>query len=256
MTLRLSIALRNIALDGGAIKDALQGGKIKIYTGAQPATAEAAPTGTLLATITTGSGAHTQEVQATGTVTLAGASGSVNTITVNGVNVLDAAVAFDTSLTVTAAAVATAINLNRSSPNYTATSSGAVVTIKAARGAGAGANGFVVTGTLTTMTATYANMAGGVTAVNGLNFGTAAAGILPKHLTETWSGVAAATGTAGWFRFESPIADSGVLDSTESQVRLDGAISTSGSQLNMSSTSITSGATQTITAFPLTMPTS
>lgn len=256
MTLRLSTALRNIVLDGGSVKDALQGGKLLIYSGAQPATADAAPTGTLLATITTNSGAHTAEVQATGTVTLAtGAAGSVNTVTVNGVNVIDAAVPFNVSLAQTATDLAAAINLNRSSPNYTASASGAVVTIKAMRGAGAGANGFVVTGTLTTMTATYANLSAGVTPVNGLSFGAAAAGVLPKHLVETWSGIAAATGTAGWFRHQSSIADSGLVDSTESQVRLDGAISTSGSQLNMSSTTITATATQTITAYPVTLPT-
>lgn len=257
MTLRLSTALRSIVLDGGSVKDALQGGKLLIYSGAQPATADAAPTGTLLATITTSSGAHTPEVQATGTVTLAtGAAGSINTVTVNGINVLDAVgVPFNTSLAQTATDLAAAINLNRSSPNYTASASGAVVTIKAMRGAGAGANGFIVTATLTTLTATFANLSGGVTAVNGLNFGTAAAGVLGKHLTETWSGVAAASGTAGWFRHLSPIADSGLVDSTESQVRLDGAISTSGSQLNMSSTTITATATQTITAYPVTLPT-
>lgn len=256
MTLRLSTALRNAVLDGGSIKAALQGGKLMIYTGSQPSSADSAPTGTLLATITSSSGAHTAEVLATATVTLdSGAAGSINTLTVDGVSIIDTVVPFDTSLSVTAAALAAAINVNQSSPDYTATASGAVVSITAERGSGAGANGFVVTGTLTTLAATYANMAGGVSSVNGLTFGKAAAGVLPKNTTQTWSGVAAASGTAGWFRFVGAVADSGAADTSESQVRLDGSVSTSGAQLNMNSTTITATATQTVTSFPMTLPT-
>lgn len=257
MTLRLSTALRNHVLSGGSVKDSLQGGKVLVYSGAQPATADAAPTGTLLCTVTAAAAAHTAEVLATGTVTLnSGASGSVDTLTVDSIAIIDAAVAFNTSLTQTAADLASAINNAASDPEYTATSSGAVVTIIAKRGSGAGANGLVVASTVTTLTKTDANMASGVTALNGLNFGFAAAGVLPKLASQTWSGVAGATGTAGWFRFQSAVADTGVLDTSETEFRLDGAISTSGAQLNMSSTSIVSGATQTVSSFPITLPTS
>lgn len=255
MALRLSTAIRNFCLAGGSVKEALTGGQILIYSGAQPATADAAPTGTLLATITASSGSLTNEVLATGTMTLSGSSGSVNTVTVNSVGILDASVPFNSTLTQTAADLAAAINNSESSPEYTATSSGAVVTIIAKRGSGAAPNTFTVAGTLTTMTATYAAMSGGVTAVNGLKMGYASGGILPKLASQAWSGVAGATGTAGWFRFVGSVADSGALDSTESQYRMDGAISTSGAQLNMSSTAITSGATQTISSFPITLPT-
>lgn len=256
MTLRVSTAARNLVLSGGSLKDALQGGKILIYTGAQPASADAAPTGTLVATITASAAAHTPEVQATGTVTLSGSAGSVDDITVGGVSIIDAAVPFNTSLTQTASDLAAAINSSASNPEYVASSSGAVVTIVAKRGAGATANGLAVAGTLTTLTATYAALSGGVTSANGLKFGAAAAGVLPKHATQVWSGVAGASGTAGWFRFVGAVADSGAADATESQIRLDGAISTSGAQLNMSSTTVTSGATQTISSFPITLPTS
>jgi hypothetical protein len=256
MTLRISTALRNAVLAGGSVKDALNGGKILIYSGAQPTTADAAPTGTLLATITANSLTHTAEVQATGTIALAGTAGSVDAITVGGVTITDASVPFNTSLTQTAVDLATAINTSASNPEYTATASGSVVTVKAKRGAGATANGLAVSGSLTTMTATYTNLSGGVSAVNGLKFGAAAAGVLPKHATQVWSGTAGSTGTAGWFRFVGAVADSGVIDSSESEIRLDGAISTSGAQLNMSSTTVTSGATQTIASFPITLPTS
>lgn len=54
MSLRLSDALRNKLLDGGAaggIKNGLNLGFINIYTGAQPASANTGATGTLLGTV-------------------------------------------------------------------------------------------------------------------------------------------------------------------------------------------------------------
>jgi hypothetical protein len=256
MTLRLSTALRDFVNADGSAKHALANGEIKIYTGAQPATADTAPSGTLLCTITAASAARTAEVQATGTVTLAGSAGSVTALTVGGVSIIDNAVPFDTSLTVTAANLALEINRTLSIPNYTATSSGAVVTIIAPRGMGAGANTLVVDATCTTMTSTDVAMSGGVTAANGLKFDVSTLGVLAKLSTQVWSGVNAATGTAGWFRFTGSVADSGTTDTTASQIRLDGSVSTSGAQLNMSSTSLTSAATTTLSSFPITLPTS
>lgn len=256
MTLRLSSGLRNHLLNGGSMKQAFSGGKLKIYSGSQPATADAAPTGTLLCTITDTNGTHTQEVRATGTITLSGASGSVTAVTVNGLTVLGETIAFTTDLATTAAALAEAINEYPSVPKISASASGAVVTLTAPQGAGSTANGWVVDSTCTTLVGTDVNMSGGVNSANGLKFDKGAAGVMDKLDSQTWSGVAVATGTAGWFRLEGPVADSGALDSTESQIRMDGAISTSGAQLNMSSTSITSSATQTITSFPITLPTS
>lgn len=257
MTLKLSAGLRNLINSGCSLKDALQGGEIQIYSGAQPATAEAAPTGTLLATITDASGARTAEVLSTGTLTLStGASGSVNTVTVNSVSIMDTAVPFNTSLTQTAADVATMINNSVSVPEYTATSSGAVITIIAKRGSGSTPNTFAVAATVTTITTANSAFAGGVSAVNGLKLGVSAAGVLPKRSSQTWSGTAVASGTGGWFRFVGAVADPGTLDATESTIRMDGAVSTSGAQLNMSNTGIVATATQTINSFPITLPTS
>jgi hypothetical protein len=258
MTVRLSKALRNHILAHGSIKSALHGGKILVYSGSQPTNADDAPTGTLLCTFTDNSGAHTAEVLSTGTVTLTGgASGSVNTVTVNGVNLIPSgAVAFNTSLTQTAADLAAAINNDQSSPEYTASSLGAVVTISAMPGSGAAPNTFVVTASLTTITATFGNMAGGVTAVNGLKFSTPAAGILSKSTTQTWSGTAAATGVAGYARFLPGVADSGLVDTTETYKRLQLDIATSGAALNVASTQFTSGAPNSVTSFTITYPAS
>lgn len=53
--MKLSTGLRNHLLVTGALKSALDGGLIKIYSGAEPATADAAVTGTLLCTISNNS---------------------------------------------------------------------------------------------------------------------------------------------------------------------------------------------------------
>ena len=97
----------------------------------------------------------------TGTVTLTGGgSGSVDSITVNGVNIMTGPVSFVTDLTATATAVAANITAHTSSPNYAASASGPVITITAST-AGASPNGFVVTPTATTITTSKTDMAGG-----------------------------------------------------------------------------------------------
>ena len=99
---------------------------------------------------------------ATATVTLTGgAAGSVDTITVNSVNIMSGSVAFTTDLATTAAAVAANINAHTSSPEYTAVAVGAVITISAAVGVGSDPNGYVVAVTATTITFTKTNMSGG-----------------------------------------------------------------------------------------------
>lgn len=104
-------------------------------------------------------------VGATGTVTLTGgAAGSVDSVTVNGVTITSGSVAFITDLPTTATAVAANITAYTSSPEYTAVAVGAVITITAATG-GSASNGFVVGTTLTTITATTTNMAGGSNAL-------------------------------------------------------------------------------------------
>lgn len=255
MTFRLSTGLRDQLNKRGSIDKIFRNGRIEIYSGTQPASPDAAVTGTLLCTITANSGAYTAETAATGTVTLAtGAAGSVNTVTVNGTDILLGAVNFDSTLTQTAADVAAQINRNSDVSGYNATSAGAVVTIAANAGAGTTPNGYVVSATLTTITATYANMAGGVAPVNGLSFDVSSGGTMNKLTTQTWSGVNAATGTAGWFRQYGSLSDTGVIDSAGVLPRIDGAIATSGAEMNLNSTALTSGATTTISAWSITTP--
>ena len=99
---------------------------------------------------------------ATATVTLTGgAAGSVDMITVDGVNIMSGSVAFTTDLPTTATAVASNINSHTSSPEYTAAAVGAVITISAAIGAGSDPNGYELVVTTTTITSTDTNMSGG-----------------------------------------------------------------------------------------------
>lgn len=104
-------------------------------------------------------------VGATGTVTLTGGgSGSVDSITVNGVTITSGSVSFTTDLSTTATAVAANINAYTSTPNYTAAAVGAVITITASS-VGQATNGFVVVANTTTITTTVTNMVGGLDAL-------------------------------------------------------------------------------------------
>lgn len=71
MTMHISTGLRNYMLLTGAMKTALAAGFIKIYSGAVPADADAALTGTLLCTISnnsTGTGINLDTVAVTGII--------------------------------------------------------------------------------------------------------------------------------------------------------------------------------------------
>ncbi len=263
MAARLSKALRNYINSSGGLKDALQGGKILVYSGPQPATPEAAPTGTLLVTFTENSGAHTAEVQATGTVVLSGTSAgsSLDGITVAGMEILGVSIPYTTSFTETARLACVAINAN---PNNqivkAANNASATITLTALRGFGAQANNLDVVSAKTVMTTVDTDLGDvilGVSSVNGIKFGESAAGQLICPVTgQTVTGVAVADGVAGWARFVGPLADSGVLDTTESQIRMDLAIGTSGAQLNVTgSTTIASGSTQSLPTCAITLPT-
>lgn len=256
-SLKLSKALRNHVLGKGSWKSAFTGGKILVYTGAPPTNAEDAFTGTLLVTVTDSSNGHTPETLATGTVTLTGgASGSINTVTVNGVNVIpNGAVPFNSSLAQTAADLAAAINSGSSYPEYTATASGAVVTISAMPGSGTTPNTFVVTATLTTITATFANMAGGVAAVNGLRFAFPGTGVIGKDPAQAWYGLGAVNGTPGYFRLTGSILDAQAIDTTETFIRLQGDIGASGVMSPVSPT-IAIGMICPVNSFTITAPAS
>lgn len=257
MALRLSTALRNFLLEGGSFEGAFANGRVKIFTGSQPTLADDAESGTLLVTITDAQGAFTAEVQATGSVALTGGgSGSVNTLTVNSIEIMGSVTNFNTSLTQTAADICTKINANPKNKLFkAANNASATVTLTTVPGLGTLANAWVVASTVTTITKTDANMAGGVNNVNGLRFGVSTDGTIVKDTTQVWSGAAVATATAGWFRLMGAVADAGASDASNKVLfRLDGNVGTSGANLNMTSTSIVTAAVQTLTTFSVGEP--
>lgn len=260
MALRFSKGFRNFINEAGPLKQALAGGKLLIYSGAQPTDADSAVTGTLLVTLTLASGAYTAEVASQGKTTLTGgAGGSVNTFTVNGIEIMGSATNFNASLAQTATDIATKINNNPKNILFAALASGADVIITAKPGLGTLPNGWVLATTTTTITKTDVNLGtttAGVNSVNGLTFGDSAAGTIVKNPTETWSGAAANSGTAGWFRFVGAVVDAGAADASEVFIRVDGNIATSGANLNMSNTTIVALAVQTLNTFSLTYPAS
>lgn len=254
MTLRLSTALRNAVITSLGFNGAMNKGYIGIYTGSQPASADAAATGTLLGKVTASAGALTQETPSSQTLTIAGASGSVNTVTVGTLNIIpDGAVAFRTDASTTASDLCDAINRNG---YMRATVVGAVVTVASRPGAGTTHNGLALAATVTTLTATSGgNMAGGVASVNGLILSAPASGVISKLSTQNWQMTGIAAGTAGWARYYGAQTDDGSATST-TLCRLDGSVATSGADFNLSNISIVIGTPATIDTFTWTQPAS
>ncbi|MCR4338513.1 MAG: hypothetical protein NUW01_01355 [Gemmatimonadaceae bacterium] len=269
MTIRLSPALQNFIAAQGSWKNFFDNGSIEIYTGSQPATPDLAVTGTNLVIITSGGGTKTSEVKGLGILTISGTtSGTIDTCTLMGIDILGGAVTHTGDHNTTATAVALKINRNPANNLVVASSTGSsgVVTLTALPGFGTTMNAGTLTFTATTCTAavtstTFGSGTGGgtagVAAANGLRMDyNAAAGVFTKDTTQTWSGTAigAGTQTAGWFRYIGSIADAGTQDSSAVYLRMDGSIATSGADMNMSSTSVTNGAIQTISTFSFTIP--
>lgn len=258
MTVRLSTGARNGMAGRMGFAAMFNKGYINVYTGAQPASADAAATGTLLGTFSASSGALTKETRATGSIQLTGgASGSVNTVTVGGLNIIpDGAVAFNTSLNQTASDLCDAINRNGM---FEATVSTDTVTIKGRPGTGV--TTAAVSSTLTTITASYVNMGSGVAGVapvNGLILGVEASGVIAKPSSQVWSFAGVAAGTAGWARFySSDGGDSGILLSAAPWYpRLDGTCGVGSGDFQLSTLAITVGLPVTLDTFSWTQPAS
>jgi hypothetical protein len=257
MTLRLSTGLVNQLAQNRGFASIFNRGSIQIYSGSQPASADAAVTGTLLGTVTASSGALTKETRATGTIVItAAAGGSIDAVTVGTFNIIpDGAVsAVAGDVNATASALCDAINRNGI---FDASVSSATVTIKPKPGVGTSWNGLALTASLTTVTATYGGgtVSGGIAPVNGLIFGQPAAGVIGKLSTQVWSFAGIAAGTAGWARLVASEADAGgVVSGAPYYPRLDMSVAVSGADLNLSNIAIAVGAPNTVDTFSWTQP--
>lgn len=250
MTLRFSTGLRNNLAGNKGFASTFAKGSINIYSGTQPTTADSAATGTLLGTVSIGGATLTQETRASQTITVAGSSGSIDTVTVSTLNIIpDGAVAFNTSAAQTASDLCDAINRNGL---FDATVSGAIVTVLAPRGSGTTYNTMVFATTVTTLTATVGagTLSGGIAPVNGLTFAAPVGGAVSK--SGVWSFYGITNGTAGWFRFIASSADAGGASTTLE--RMDGSIAVSGGDMNLSNIAIVTSAPNTIDTFSYTQP--
>ncbi len=252
--IKYSTGLANFLMQHGSFKRAFEGGELQVRTGSQPISANKAPTGTLLIRYTLNSGTRTAEVLPQASVTLTGgSSGSVDSITIDGFEILGESVPYNTSLAQTASDVAEQINKfpAKGFTEVTAETSDTKIIITAVPCSG-DISGTVAVST-TTLTYTAVDLGtetAGVDSVNGLKFGVAEDGILSKD--GIWSGVAIATGTGGWFRLVGSVADS-ESDST-TDIRMDGNVGVSGADLDLPTTNYVAGRTYTIDEADFTLP--
>lgn len=253
--IRLSTGLANNIVGPTGVAASFAAGVIDIYTGSQPATADAATTGTLLGRVSIASATYSAETPASQTVTVVGSAGTINTLNVGTVNIIPlGAVAFVTDVATTAQALCDAINRNGLF-RATYPGTGAVVTVLAPAGAGIAYNGLAFTITQTTMTCTLgaATISGGVAAVAGLTWGNPVGGVISKSGVWSFNGVAA--GTAGYFRMKASTLDAdAAATATYLPVRLDGSIAVSGGDMNLSNLTIAVSAPTTIDSMQITMP--
>jgi len=175
-------------------------------------------------TYNTAIGAATAEASApsSGTVELTGgAAGSVDSITVDSVEVMSAAVPFDTDLETTATNVASNITANTSAPNYTAAAAGTIVTITATI-MGATTNGFAVVSaatTLSTADTSMANGSDGATLVARDSFMRSA--VITNITDQKTFNIAVddARAVDDWFNNGALIFESGLNEATVSEIR-------------------------------------
>lgn len=269
MKLNYSTGLVNALADSASAQAAAGNGKLYLFGGTMPASADTASGTSPLNTVTKGGAAFTGETQAAWQFTLSGTvGGTVGPVQMSagpfaaatgGLDLLaGTTVVPATGLSETALAVAAAINLKSV---FSASASGAVVTVKAPIGSGVLFNSTTIEVTGATITVSEASAGAattaGVAAVNACNFdGLAASGIITS--SETWNGNATLAGTATWFRYVTDNADTGTGASSVYR-RIDGDITTigGGGALELSTTTmlITPSATPVaITGFQLEMP--
>lgn len=249
MSVRQSTGLRNAMCGYIGFAGAFKNGEIRIYSGTQPASADASATGTLLGVVTIGASARVPELLPVATITLAGTAGAVEAVKIAGLDIIPKRVIYDTSISDLATALAASIN---AVGVCSAVASGAVVTVAARAGTGALWSGAVLSATATSLTATVSGtMAGGQSADNGLVMSMPVGGVVSKPAGDYWRFDGLTDGTAGWFRFVGNPDDTG--GSSTVLARLDGSIGATGDMV-LASTAITSGAPNTIDSFTYTIP--
>ena len=249
MSLKFSSGAVDALQENGCLKEIFHDMIVDIYSGPQPASADAAKTGVHLARITLAGGAFTAGVKSTRRVDKAtiayGSDGNIYTQVINGTTYSYTAVSGDDENDVALALAA----LIDASPVVSASAILNVITTRARYG---GVDYTIAnTGTTTPGNNVIAAVIANVR-INGLQWGDSVLGVLSKE-SGVWEATNLATGTAGYFRAKANALD----DDTESTslVRMDGNISTSNAPLIISgSINLIAGAITTILSSAITRP--
>lgn len=254
MAIRRSTSLINALSQGFGTRELLTDGRLFLYSGSQPASADDAATGTQLLTYTVAGGTYVGPTKAMATIAIGGtATGSIDTLTIGGAdfNLLSSSVSFNSSAQQTASDIADNINAKMNFLNITAVANVSDVELYSPYWIGAGANNLTFACTVSgSLTATLSGVfAGGVTAINGLNFADTVNDGLIAKTSDVWQGMGAVTGTAGYFRF---VAGGSEPDNTGDTIRFDGSVGTANADMIISSTAVVSEVIYTITAGTIT----
>jgi len=256
MSERFSTGLRDFLLGEGSFRKAFEDSKITVYSGTAPAEADDAFAGTLLLTVTKSSGTVSTGENSVGKihhVTIPdeheAAATVILNVTVDGVgptsytytNTPDAGTAAQIMIEV--GEMINEIPQLMAIPDVTAREIYVMSRILGLDFTLADGGG--------TITATVDAAVQAASRSDALSFGKPASGVIAKTTTETWSGAAVATGTAGYFRLVTSD-DDGTDSSTA--LRYQGVVATSGGELDVATVSLTSGATYTIDSFSITFP--
>lgn len=246
MALRMSTALSRFIMNEGSLGRALSGGTLRIFSGGQPAHADLAETGDLLAVITDSGLSHVNETQAYGSIEITGGSsaGGITSLTIGGIEVLGETVTGTDDLDL-AQTLAARLGVRLAQTDFFPVWDGdRTVTIVCKPNCGDRWNSAAIIATMVTLGATTTTIDGGVWHGNGLRIGSSFMVNTPypyalKDGAQTWSGVGLANGDAGWFRFCGPIADHGGDDTQYQLCRLDGSIGTSGANMIVNKVAVT-----------------
>lgn len=255
--LKFSTGLKHQSFNSlrGALSAAysLAGGWIGLYSGTQPATADAAATGTLLAKITQASGTfvagayQTYDVDGLCQTQSPAVPGA---LTLDGITAGTLGVGYYVTISGTGNESNKIFRITGTGNNdedlieYLQGPSYATVSSK---------HTFKTVSEIYASAATADAITAGYGITNGLFLGAASSNKIAKHANQVWSGIGIAAGTAGWFRFYGAAADDGSESTT--LPRLDGRIATSGAEMNLSNLSVVIYAPITLDTFTLSWPT-
>jgi hypothetical protein len=263
MSERLSTGLRDWMLGYGSMREAFKDCVMKIYSGTAPASADDEKTGVLLVTITKSSGAVTGPYWNDGAM---GERSTYNTwkIVLDGDNGLGDECKINIDLNGDGGTT----YIYKNTPDAGDADAVRLKVVEMLNDLGylkavpadSADNEIYVRTTVPGDVLIITDDGGAITIVptetdeegreDTLWFGLPDGGAMPKS-SDTWSGVIATSGVAGYFRIVRSD-DDGTLSTT--QVRAQGAVATSGAELNLSSTSLVAGTTLTIDNYSISLP--